>query len=126
MRNLISAAILIGLCGCTSANAVTIDSNNDIHCSVLAFYFHGLAKHNDAPDDQLRAIKAIQDWYAVKMRSAEGGRYSDPAVMQSEIGPILESVKADPISVRDKAKSCADRAVADPSFNDFAHSCMHP
>jgi hypothetical protein len=126
MRKLISAAIVIGLCGCASAYAVTIDSNNDIHCSVLAFYFHGLAKHDGAPDKQVRATKGLQDWYAVKMRAAEGGRYSDPAVMQSEIGPILESVKADPVSMRDKAKACADRAVADPSFNHFARSYMRP
>ncbi|MEG3124589.1 hypothetical protein [Sphingomonas sp. GB1N7] len=126
MRNFLGAAIAMGLCACTSANAVTIDPKNDVHCSVLAFYFHGLAKHIDAPDEQVRATRGLQDWYARKMRSAEGGRYSNPAVMQSEIGPIFETIKSNPLSMQDEAKACADRASTDPEFNKFARSYMHP
>lgn len=126
MRHILSAATLIGLSTCASADAVSIDSKNDIHCSVLSFYFHGLAKHNHASDEQVFATKGLRDWYAIKMRSAEGGRYSDPAVIQSEIGPILEAIKADPLSMQDEVKACADRAVADPSFNSFASSYLRP
>ncbi len=64
-------------------NAVSIDPKSDIHCSVLSFYFHGLAKYNHASDKQVFATRELQDWYARKIRSAEGGRYSEPAVMQS-------------------------------------------
>ncbi len=126
MRYLLSAATLIGLSACTSASAVSIDPKNDVHCSVLSFYFHGLAKHNQAPSKQVFATKRLQDWYAIKMRSAEGGRYSNPTVMQSEIGPILKTIKADPLSMLDEVKACADRAVVEPSFNSFASSYLRP
>lgn len=126
MRNFLIAAATIALCACTSANAVTIDPKNDMHCSVLSFYFHGLARHEGFSDKQVRAAKGLQDWYAAKIRSAEGGRYSNPAIMQSEIGPVLEAVKADPRSMLDEAKACLDRAAADPSWNSFAGSYMRP
>ena len=126
MRNLLAVAVLIGLSACGPANAVPVDAKNNIHCSVLAFYFHGLAKHDGAPNKQIHAMKGLQDWYAIKMRSDVGGRYFDPAVMQSEVGPILATIKADPFSMRDEVVACADRAAADPAFNDFSRSYMLP
>jgi hypothetical protein len=126
-RNL-STALIAGILStaCSSANAVAIDENNDIHCSVLAFYFHGLAKHEGAPAEQVRATKGLQDWYATKLRAVGGGRFSEPAVMQSEIAPILEAIKADPLSMRGKTKACAERASAEPAFDKFARSYMRP
>jgi hypothetical protein len=128
MRNIVLGTVLsIFICACSgSGNAAVVNPENDIHCSVLSFYFHGLAKHNGLSDEQLRASKGLEDWYAAKMRKALGEHYSDPAIMKSEIEPILEVVKADPLSMRDEVTACAKRASADPAFDMFARSYMRP
>lgn len=125
MRTFQIVVASVALSACTSAKAVAIDPTNDVHCSVLSFYFHGAAVHDGAPDDQVRALKVLQDWYAAKMRSAEGGRYADPTVMESEIGPLLETVNADPQSKLEDLDACTDRAATDPSWNSFARSHKH-
>ena len=112
------------LAGCSQAKAATVDPTNDVHCSVLAFYFHGFAKHHQAPDNQVRATKGFHDWYAAKMKKAAGERFKDAAVLEKEVGPLLETVKADPLAMRDEMSACADRAAADPTFNHFAGGYM--
>ena len=127
MRFAVVAALSSGLVSaCSPSRAVALDPKNDVHCSVLAFYFNGLAAQVGAPDRQLRASKGLHDWYAAKMKIASAGRFSDPAVLQAELGPLLEEVKADPLSAGDELQACADRAAADPSFNRFARTYMHP
>lgn len=112
------------LSGCGRAQAATIDPANDVHCSVLAFYLHGLAKHEGRPDKQVRATKGLHDWYAAKMRAATGDRLKDPAVLEREVGPLLETVKADPLATREEALACMERAQADPTFDRFASAYM--
>ena len=123
-RLLILMLAFESMAACSPASAVTIDPKNDVHCSVLTFYFHGLAVHDGASSTQIRAAKGLQDWYAAKLRSLSGGRYADPALMQREIGPVLDTVKANPDAMRDAARACVSRAAADPSFNDFARPYM--
>ena len=115
-----TAPLSVILSGCSSASAATVDPKSDVHCSVLAFYFHGLAKHEGAPADQVAATKGLHDWYAIKMKEVAGERFKDAAVFLREVEPILDAVKADPLSMRDEASACADRAAADPTFNRFA------
>jgi hypothetical protein len=123
MRRLLTLMLAVeSVAACSPASAVTIDPRNDVHCSVLAFYFHGLAVHDGASNTQIRATKGLQDWYTAKLRAHASGRYADPALLQRELGPILDTIKANPDSMRDAARTCVSRAAADPSFNDFARS----
>lgn len=108
------------LSGCGGASAATLDPSDDVHCSVLAFYFDGLARHQGAPRDQLRATKVMHEWYAAKMRDVAVERWGDMAGFEKEAGPLLESVKADPQAMADEMLACTDRAVAAPGFNRFA------
>lgn len=124
MRTRIStvlACVILGGCGQTAAK---VDPRDDVHCSVLAFYFHGLAKHENVPLQQIRATEGLHDWYAAKMRAKAGKRLQDFAVMDREVTPLLDAIKADPAAMRDEARACADRAAADPGFNDFARAYM--
>lgn len=125
MRNILLVSLASALLSaCSSAGAATVDVKNDVHCSILAFYFHGLAKHERAPEDQIRATRGLHDWYAEKARVSSGRRFSDLKVMQAEVEPILETIKADPNSMRDEYRGCADRAASDPQFDRFARSYM--
>lgn len=110
--------------GCGQATAAAVDPKNDVHCSVLAFYFHGLATHTQASEKQVRATKGLHDWYAAKMKEVADERFKNPAFLQNEVGPVLEAVKADPLAMRDEMSACAERAAADPSFNRFASGYM--
>lgn len=121
MRNgyrLFPLCLLLTACG--QANATRIDPKNDVHCSVLAFYFQGLAKHQGAPRKQQQATKGLHEWYAAKMRATAAERFKDLAGLEREISPLLEAVKADPKSMADKLGDCAKRAAADPGFDRFA------
>ncbi len=123
MRRVLTFMVVANLIGaCSPAPAVKIDPQNDIHCSVLSFYFYGLAKHDGAPDAQILATKALQDWYAAKLQSDAGNRYSDPALAKKNIGPILDAVKANPATMRDAMRICTNRAASDPTFANFARS----
>jgi len=125
MRRLLTLMLAVeSMAACSPATAVTIDPKNDVHCSVLTFYFHGLAVHDGASNTQIRATKGLEDWYAAKLRSHSGGRYADPTLLQRELGPVLDTIKANPDAMRDAAKACVSRAAADPSFNDFARPYM--
>lgn len=110
------------LSGCGTASAATIDPADDVHCSVVAFYFHGLAKHHGFPDDQQRAAKGIHEWYASKMRQVAVGRWGGMAGFEKEVAPLLETIKSDPLAMRDEMTTCTERAGRDPAFNRFART----
>jgi hypothetical protein len=110
------------LSGCGRANAAAIDPTDDIHCSVLAFYFHGFAEHHGFPAKQQKAAKGVHDWYAAKMRLVAKERWGGMAGFEKEAGPLLETVKADPLAMRDEMVACTKRAAADPAFNEHARA----
>ena len=122
MRLLAAIMTCTLLSGCGAASATTLDPSDDVHCSVLAFYFNGLAKHQGAPREQLRATKVMHEWYAAKMRQIAVERWGDMAGYEKEVGPLLEGVKSDPKAMGDEMLVCTNRAVAAPGFNQFARS----
>ena len=115
---LVPLSLLLTACG--EADATLIDPRNDVHCSVVAFYFHGLAKHEGAPADQQHATKVLHEWYAAKMRREAGERFKDWQNFEREISPLLEAIKAKPTAMTDELDACLDRAIADPAFDLFA------
>jgi hypothetical protein len=106
--------------GCGTATAATLDPSDDAHCSLLAFYFNGLAEHQGAPRDQLRATKVLHEWYAAKIRQVAVKRWGDMSGYEKEMGPLLERIKSDPKAMGDELIACTDRAMATPDFNQFA------
>lgn len=112
------ACTLLSACG--AASATTVNPSDDVHCSVLAFYFHGLAEHQGVPRQHLAATKVMHEWYAVKMRQAAVERWGDMAGYEHEVGPLLDSIKSDPKAMEGEMLACVDRATADPAFDQFA------
>lgn len=110
------------LTGCGSANATVVDPASDVHCSVIAFYFHGLARHDSAPLDQQKATKAVHDWYSAKIESVSTEWRRDMARAEREISPVLDAIKADPRAMLDEMMACTKRAAADPGFNAHAYA----
>lgn len=104
------------LIGCGRAAATTIDPADDVHCSVVAFYFQGLTEHAGAPSDQRHAVKALQEWYSAKMRQVAVERWGGLAAAERELAPLLDAVKSDPVAMRDELLACTERAIADPAF----------
>lgn len=121
-RSLFAIACLSALAACGSASASTLDPSDDLHCSVVAFYFKGLAEHKGAPADQLRATAVVDGWYAAKVREIAPTRWKDLDASLTEMAPILEAVKADPMAASDEHMACAKRATEDPSFAAFSNS----
>jgi hypothetical protein len=117
----IRLAPIIVIAGCGQARGHVPDASNDLHCSVLAFYFAGLAQHSRAPPDQQRGTAAVHQWYASKARQV-AARSSDPNAALAEMEPILEAIKRDPQSMLDEFSVCTDRAAADPGFHEFART----
>lgn len=112
-------APLMALAACGQASGSVPDASSDLHCSVLAFYFNGYAEHSSAPADQRRALAAVHEWYAAKLRQLTTERGGPDSVV-AEGAPILEAVKRDPSAMIDELQACSDRALADPTFNGFA------
>lgn len=108
------------LSGCGKFHAAPLDPADDVHCSVLAFYFHGRAQHEGAPGDHLRATKVMHEWYAARMRGVAAERWGDMSGFEKEVGPILEAVKEDPKGARDEMVVCTKRAIAAKGFERFA------
>jgi hypothetical protein len=115
----LSVLLSIALVGCSQANAKTLDPEKDVHCSVLAFYFHGLGEHRKMPEHQLRPARDLHLWYAAKLQAELGDRNDDPGGFDREVGPLLEIVKADQLAARDELEACASRAASDPDFTTF-------
>jgi hypothetical protein len=120
MKRLPTVALACALAGCTSAHATPLNPADDLHCSVIAFYFQGYAQWSGAPARQIHAAGVIKAWYAGKLREA-GVDLGGPD-FRSRAEPILNAVKADPKAARAPMVACTDRAVADPAFNRFAGS----
>lgn len=108
------------LSGCGVAGAATLDPTDDVHCSVLTFYVHGLAQHEKTSSDYRMATKVMHEWYAAKVRLVAVERWGGMAGFEKEVKPLLEAIKSDPKAMTDEALACADRAGADPDFNRFA------
>lgn len=107
--------------GCAPARGSVPDASNDLHCSVLAFYFAGYAEQSGAPTDQRQGAMAIHEWYAAKAREIAAQR-SDPNSALAEMASVLEAVKRDPRSMLDEFSTCTDRAATDPAFDAFART----
>ena len=121
LTNWVCLAPIIFIAGCAEARGSVPDASNDLHCSVLAFYFAGLAQHSGAPADQQRGTAAVQQWYAAKARELAAQR-PDPNAALADMAPILEAIKRDPNSMLDEFSACTDRAAADPAFEVFARA----
>ena len=122
MRLLAATIACVLLSGCGQASAATIDPADDVHCSVIAFYFHGFAEHHGLPAYQQKAAKGVHDWYAAKMRLVAKERWGDMAGFEKEAGPLLETVKSDPLAMQDEMVACTARAAADPAFEQHARA----
>jgi hypothetical protein len=122
LRNLLSLACLSALCACSNAGASTLDAGEDLDCSVVLFYFKGLAEHLGRPANERHATMVIHEWYGARIRKAAPERWSDEEAMLAEAAPILETIKAEPMAARDELMTCTERAVDDPSFDAFARS----
>ena len=109
---------LITLAACSPAAGSTPDVTNDLHCSVVTYYFSDFAERSGAPADQKRATAAVTEWYALKMRERAAQQGGSDTLM-SEAARILEVVKADPVGMADEMTACTERAVSDPAFDGF-------
>jgi hypothetical protein len=120
MTRFLAMGLGCALAVCTAANATPIGPTDDLHCFVIASYFHAFAETSGAPAKQLHASRVIGAWYAGKLREAG----VDPAKrdFRSRADPILDAVTADPLAARAPMVACTDRAVADPAFNRFARA----
>lgn len=114
------ASMLLSSCG--QANAATLDATDDVHCSVLAFYFQGLAKHHGFPAKQQKAANGLHDWYAAKIRSIAKERWGDMSGFEKEVAPLLQTIKSDPLAMSDEFLACTERAAADPEFSKHART----
>lgn len=114
----IAAAMALGACG--QASALPVDPSNDLHCSVVAFYFKGDPITQAAPQNQRDAIARIFDWYTVKTQALAAEQGPD-AVLRTA-APALEAVKKDPAAHREHLLTCTNRAVDDPTFNAWLRS----
>jgi hypothetical protein len=120
MTRLLAIGLGCALAGCTAANATPPGPTDDLHCFVIAYYFRIFAETSGASVKQRDASRAIEAWYARKLR-ADG---LDPAQrdFRSRADPILDAVTAAPLAARAPMVACTDRAVADPAFNRFARA----
>ena len=118
LLGVILACVFLG--GCGAASAATVDPADDVHCSILAFYFHGLANHQGVAGDQIEATRVLHEWYAARMRVVAADRWSDTAAYEKEVAPLLERIKSDPQAMADEMLACTDRAIASAGFDEFA------
>ena len=106
---LIAAAASTIAVACSQAVAATPDPSKDLDCSVITFYFSGLAKHRGAEVGEQQALASVFDWYRARVKGEAGAENGD--AMLSRAAPILEAVKRDPMNMRDELAACTDRAV---------------
>jgi len=107
-RMLLVALASVGLTACGQANASTPDVSQDVDCSVIAFYFTGLAQQMGVNPTEQRAVAAVHAWYSTRVRAIAS---EDANEVLSRAGPILEAVKRDPANMRDEMAACTDRAL---------------
>ncbi len=105
---------LASLGACSQAAASPVDPANDLHCSVVAFYFSGHPVTKAAPQDQQVAVKRVFDWYSIKVRALAAESGGDSVL--STAAPVLEAVKKDHLAHREHLLACANRASDDPAF----------
>jgi hypothetical protein len=103
------AVASMGIAACAQARAATPDPSRDLDCSVVTFYFSGLAKHQGANAEQQRAVAAVFEFYATKVRNIAKQEGANSVAARME--PLLEAVKRDPMNMRDELSACTDRAV---------------
>ena len=109
---------LAALTSCGQANGRALDPSSDLQCSVIVYYFDGLAEHVGAPTDHKRILSKVNQWYASKVQQLALERSQADSEM-GQASAVLEQVKRDPEAAYDEAAACIDRAVADPAFNGF-------
>ena len=120
MRKPMILAMFGALAGCSAASAQP-DANDDLDCAVLAYYYMEAAKAAGTVTQQ-HATFVIHGWYAAKMqqRAAQSGKTIEQELAPG--APLLAAVQKDPKSMAGTAQACANRAVKDPHFDDFARS----
>ncbi len=108
------------MAACSQAAASPVDPQNDIHCSVAAFYFKGHPVTQGSPPNVRYAVDRLFDWYSIKVRALAAERGAES--VQSTAEPVLEAIKRDFLGHREHLTACTDRAVADPTFNAWLRS----
>jgi len=97
------------MASCNQTPQVRPDPSSDIDCSVVTFYFKGLADHDRAEADQRAALGAVSNWYARRAEAIAKEQGAESVLQRA--GPILDAVKAEPKAMGDELQACTDRAV---------------
>jgi hypothetical protein len=103
--------ISLAITSCSQASAAMPDPANDVNCSVLAFYFKGLGEPTGAKPSQQQSLARVHGWYSRKVQEISQEKGAEAVL--SRAGPVLETVKKDPLAMRDAHMACAKRAIGE-------------
>ena len=110
MKNLFSAVgSVLAIGACSSAQADKLNANDDLHCSVVSYYFARSGPPKS--DDDARASFIASAWYDKRV-----GNTPD----LKKAAPVLQKVRDDPATAQRTAADCIERALRDPAFERFA------
>lgn len=110
MKNLLFAVgSVLGIAACSSAQASELDANDDLHCSVVSFYFARSGPPKSGDDARASFIAAA--WYNKRV-----GNKPD----LNKVAPVLQKVKDDAATAQLTAADCIERALRDPAFERFS------
>lgn len=110
MKNPLFAVVtVLGIAACSSAQASKLNPNDDLHCSVVSFYF--ARSDRTMSDLDARTLFVVSAWYNKQIGNK---------VDLGKAGPVLQKVKDDPVAARPVAADCIQRASRDPGFEGFA------
>jgi len=105
---IIAAAVLLPGCGLAMASG--LDGNDDITCSVVAYQkaFRAPAQRSEK---ESRSTFILSAWYYKQIDHK-------PDAAKAKL--VLDAIKGDAGLVEPAARTCADRAAANPGFASFA------
>ncbi len=95
---------------CSNANMLNPD--NDIHCSVVSFYFMKLADHIGSGNNEKISLSRINSWYVKRLKIEYGQEYNSNAFLDTKIKPVLEFVKDNPSAAEMPMRMCGERAIS--------------
>ena len=114
-------ASCLTLAACNAAAASSPNSNDDLDCAVLSYYYMEAAKAGGT-EAQQHATLVMHQWYSAKMqeRAQQSGKSMEEVLAPG--ASLLSAVQRDPKSMANASLACARRAAADPHFEGFASS----
>jgi hypothetical protein len=116
---LFSGVACLALAGCEAEAETPLNTDNDVHCSGLSYYFFAKAQLDSFDEKEKRNFEILHHWYALEATNGDPDSPESRKMMNEKTKPVRSLIEGNVNKAFELWGKCGERAMANPRFHIF-------